>query len=102
MFSQTLSKSLCQLGTCEYREVGENRLQLCSRSLQRQRISATHILVGDPGCDIEHDDTAIASNVVAISQTSELLLPCSVPYAEDDLAKVGVELERVDFDTEGG
>lgn len=33
-----------------------------------------NVLVGDSGGDVEHDDTALAVDVVTISQTSELLL----------------------------
>ena len=46
------------------------------------------VLVGDAGGDIEHDDTALSVDVVAISQTTELLLTCSVPYIELDLSEV--------------
>jgi hypothetical protein len=46
------------------------------------------VFVGDSGCDIEHDDTALAVDVVAISETTELLLSCSVPDIEEDLAEV--------------
>jgi hypothetical protein len=61
-----------------------------------------HILVGDTSGNIEHDDTTLSTNVVTVSQTTELLLSSSVPHAEDDLSEVGVELERVDFHTESG
>ena len=60
------------------------------------------VLVGDTGGHIEHDDTALAVDVVAITETTELLLSRSVPHVELDLAEVGREAERVDFDTESG
>ena len=46
------------------------------------------VLVGDSGCDIEHDDTALAVDVVAISEATKLLLSCGVPDIEKDLAEV--------------
>jgi len=79
-----------------------------------------NVLVCDTRGDIEHDDTALAVDVVTISETTELLLTSSVPHVEDDLAEVlmcllvfflsllpcpisatyGGETERVNFDTE--
>lgn len=41
-----------------------------------------NVLVGDPGCDIEHDDTALSVDVVPISETPELLLSCGIPDIE--------------------
>ena len=41
-----------------------------------------HVLVGDTRRDIKHDDTALAVYVVAISQSTELLLSCSIPDIE--------------------
>jgi hypothetical protein len=61
-----------------------------------------HVLVGDPAGNIEHDDTALALDVVTVTETTELLLAGSVPNVEADGTKVGVELKRVDLDTEGG
>lgn len=46
------------------------------------------VLVGDTGGDIEHDDTALAVDVVAIAQTTKLLLTSGVPDVELDLAVV--------------
>lgn len=61
-----------------------------------------HVLVRDSTCDIEHNDTTLALNVIAIAKTTELLLPRGVPYIEADCAKVGVELQRVDLNTQSG
>jgi hypothetical protein len=80
------------------------------------------VLVGDAGGDVEHDDTALAVDVVAVAKTTELLLSSGVPDIELDLTKVlrcmlvtgclrvvqhtegcnayGRETERVDLDTE--
>lgn len=46
------------------------------------------VLVGDAGSDVEHDDTALAVDVVSITKTTELLLTCCVPHIELDLAEV--------------
>lgn len=40
------------------------------------------VLVGDTGGNIEHDDTALAVDVVSISETSELLLTSGIPHIE--------------------
>lgn len=47
-----------------------------------------HILVCDSRSDIKHDDTALSVNVVAIAQATKLLLSCSVPDVELNLAQV--------------
>ena len=60
------------------------------------------VLVGDSGAHIEHDDTAVASNVVAVSKSSELLLTGGVPNVEEDLSLGGEEGHGVYLDTEGG
>jgi hypothetical protein len=39
--------------------------------------------------------------LIAVSETTELFLTGSIPYIKLDGAKVGIELERMDFDTEG-
>jgi hypothetical protein len=46
------------------------------------------ILVGDTRCDVEHDDTALAVDVVSIAKTSKLLLSCGIPDIELDVAQV--------------
>lgn len=61
-----------------------------------------HIFVGDARSDIEHDDGALSLNVVSIAQSSKLFLSGSVPYIEFDGSTVGVESQRVDFDSESG
>lgn len=61
-----------------------------------------NVLVGDTRGHVEHDDTALALDVVTIAETTELLLPGSVPNVEADGAEVGGEGERVDLDTESG
>lgn len=46
------------------------------------------VLVGDAGSDIEHDDTALAVDVVTVTETTELLLTSGIPNIEADLAVV--------------
>ncbi len=46
------------------------------------------VLVGDPGSNIEHDDTTLAIDVIAISETTELLLTSGVPDIEGNLTIV--------------
>lgn len=47
-----------------------------------------HILVGDSRCDIKHDDTALAIDIVSVTKTSKLLLPCSIPDIKLDVAQI--------------
>lgn len=43
-----------------------------------------NVLVGNSGCNVEHDDTALAVDIVPISKTAKLLLPCGIPDIELD------------------
>lgn len=47
-----------------------------------------NVLVGDAGSDIEHDDAALAVDVVAITETTELLLTGGIPDIELDGTEV--------------
>jgi hypothetical protein len=47
-----------------------------------------NVLVGDTGGDIEHDDAALAVDVVSVTKTSELLLSCGIPDIELDVSQV--------------
>ena len=51
-------------------------------------VPVRHVLVGDARRDVEHDDTAMPVDVVAVAQTAELLLPCGVPNIELNWAEV--------------
>lgn len=92
----------------------------------RRTMPVGNVLVGNTRGDIEHDDTALAVDVVSITETTELLLAGGIPHVELNLAEVlcicvrvelsfwwfvsfagyiltyGGETERVDLDTEGG
>lgn len=46
------------------------------------------VLVGDTGGDIEHNNTGLAVDVVAITETTELLLTGGIPNVELDGAQV--------------
>ena len=61
-----------------------------------------HVLVRDAGRHVKHDDTALALDVVAVTQATELLLTSGVPNVEYDRTKVCVELEWVHFHTQRG
>ncbi len=47
-----------------------------------------NVLIGDTGGNIEHDDTALAVDVVSITETTELLLSSGIPDIELELAQV--------------
>ena len=51
-----------------------------------------NILIRDTRGNIEHDDTALAVDVVSIAQTTELLLTCSIPDIELDGAQILISL----------
>jgi hypothetical protein len=61
-----------------------------------------HIFVCDSRRDVEHDDAALALDIISIAETTEFLLAGGVPDVKADGAVVGREGERVDLDTEGG
>jgi len=61
-----------------------------------------YVFVGDAGCHVEHDDGALALDVVPVAESAEFFLAGGVPDVELDGAAVGVEEEGVDFDSEGG
>jgi hypothetical protein len=46
------------------------------------------VLVGDTGGNIEHYNTALSINVVSIAKATELLLSCSIPDIELNIAQV--------------
>lgn len=53
-----------------------------------------NILVGNPGGDVKHNDTAFAVDVVTISQSSKFFLTGSIPNIEFEFTEVGEETER--------
>jgi len=58
------------------------------------------IFVGDSRGYIEHDDTTLALDVIAITETTKLFLTSGIPHIKADSTKVGGECEGVNFDTE--
>jgi hypothetical protein len=69
-------------------------VRLWSMGRQKLTVPVGNVLVGDAGSNIKHDDTALAVDVVPITETTEFLLTGSIPHIELKLAKVGVETER--------
>jgi len=59
-----------------------------------------NVLVRDARRDIEHDNGALALDVVSVTKSAKLFLSGRVPHVELDRTAVGVENERVDFDAE--
>ena len=59
------------------------------------------VLVGDTGSNIEHDDTALAIDIVTISETTELLLTSGIPHVELDRAQVLWMIVRQGIDRHG-
>lgn len=58
-------------------------------------VPVRNVLVGDSRRHVEHDDAALAVDVVAVTQTAKLLLTGRVPDLELDLAEVGEEAEWI-------
>ncbi len=59
------------------------------------------VLVGDSGAHIEHDDSALPTNVVPFTKSSKFLLSSSVPNVELDWTVVGVENNGIHIDSSG-
>ena len=59
-----------------------------------------NVLVGNSGADIEHDDTALSSNIVSISEPSEFLLTGGIPHVEQNLSLGSEEWHWVHLDSE--
>jgi len=60
------------------------------------------VLVGHARSHIEHDNGALALDVISVAEASELLLAGGIPHIEDDLAVIGVEVQRVDLNSHRG
>lgn len=61
-----------------------------------------NVLVCDTGSNIKHDDTALAVNVISITETSELFLSSSIPDVELNVSQVLRELVNIVLDQGGG
>lgn len=57
-------------------------------SLRRLTVPVGNVLVGDPRGNVEHDDAALAVDIVAIAKTAEFLLAGGIPDVELNLAEV--------------
>lgn len=60
------------------------------------------IFVGYSGGNIKHDDPTLSLDVVAISESTKLLLSGCIPHVETDGTSVGVENQWVYFHTQSG
>ena len=60
-----------------------------------------HVLVGQPGSHVEHDDSALPMDVVPIAQAAKLLLASRVPAEEAQLAPISGEVQGVHLHTDG-
>lgn len=65
-------------------------------------IPSRNVLVSQPGRDIEHYDSALSVNVVPVSKTTEFFLSRGIPAIESDNPPVGVEVQRMYFDSDSG
>ena len=54
-----------------------------------------HVLIRRSRRHVEHDNRALAVNVIPISQPAEFLLTGSIPAIESNRPAVGVKIERV-------
>uniref|UniRef100_A0A7C9ESA6 Uncharacterized protein n=1 Tax=Opuntia streptacantha TaxID=393608 RepID=A0A7C9ESA6_OPUST len=60
------------------------------------------ILVCQASRDIKHNNGTLTMNVISIPKSTKLLLSCCIPAVESDLPTVSVEIQRMDFNTNGG
>jgi hypothetical protein len=60
----------------------------CVRNAGLLTMPVGDVLVGDTRGHVEHDDTALAINVVSITETTEFLLSSGVPDIKLDLTQV--------------
>jgi len=60
------------------------------------------VLIGDTGGHVEHDDTALALDIVTVTETAELFLASSVPHVETDGTEVCGEGQGMNLDAKGG
>lgn len=61
-----------------------------------------HVLVSDARRHVEHDDGALALDVVAVAQAAELFLAGRVPHVEPDGAAISMEHQGVDLHAQRG
>jgi hypothetical protein len=61
-----------------------------------------NVLVRVSRRNVEHDNSAVAFNVVTVTETAELFLASGIPAVKANLSTVGVEGQRVDINADGG
>jgi hypothetical protein len=57
------------------------------------------VLIGDTGGNVEHDDTALAVDIVSITETSKFLLSRGIPNIKLNLAQVLYSISKVQVAT---
>jgi hypothetical protein len=61
-----------------------------------------NVLICDSRCHVEHDDAALALDVVSVPKSTKLLLTRGIPDVEADCSEIRRKLERVDLNTQCG
>mmetsp|Transcript_342 Transcript_342/g.396 ORF Transcript_342/g.396 Transcript_342/m.396 type:complete len:107 (-) Transcript_342:155-475(-) len=61
-----------------------------------------NILISETRSHIEHNNSALSVNIVAVTKTTEFLLTSSIPAVETDLTPIGGEIQRTDLNTNSG
>merc|ERR1740123_1521949 len=77
---------------------GENDGDVLAHSHQVS-VPVRHVLVRNTGGNVEHDNCALALNVIAVPQSTKLLLTSGVPHVEPDGSTVCVEDQWVNLHT---
>lgn len=92
MFSQTRTRSPIDCQNPSKASDQTKALVFCTHHRKSRwgvlTVPRWDVLVGDTGSDIEHDDTALAVDIVTISETTEFLLASSIPHVKLDSAQV--------------
>jgi len=60
------------------------------------------VAVGDTSSHIEHDDSSLTTDVITLTEITELFLASGIPARETEVTVVGVEIERTNVHTDGG
>jgi hypothetical protein len=80
----------------------------CFKNAQKPKLEHPTVFLSPPTHNVTLRQRSLKTteeltlDVITVPQTTKLLLSGSVPRREHDRTKVGVKLDRVDFDTEGG
>lgn len=61
-----------------------------------------NVFVCNSGCDIEHENGGICTDIISLSKATKLFLASSIPKRKFDRSVVSVEGNRADFNTLSG